>query len=68
MYKIVSSELLEPATSMFRFTLRRVVGQTPIRHEGKEARPTAQEKAELEAHLNLLAGTRPPKDKKRKRA
>ncbi|KAL9585086.1 MAG: hypothetical protein Q9203_004406 [Teloschistes exilis] len=39
LYQVVESELLDQDTSMWRFTLERCEGQTPIRYQGVEARP-----------------------------
>ena len=43
LYKVVSFKILDPKTAMYRFTMERVPGQSPIRHEGPGARPTLQE-------------------------
>lgn len=67
LYKITSHELLENKSQLHRFRLQRMEGQTPIRHKGKEARPTPEENEELKAVQNHLAGTRRGFEKKRKR-
>ena len=54
MYKIVSKELLDEDTAMYRFELRRAAGQDPIRYKGPEARPTAQEVLQLKKINALL--------------
>jgi hypothetical protein len=46
MYEIVDKEILNPATAMSRFSLRRLPGQDPIRWQGVAARPTDQELVE----------------------
>ncbi|KAL9577685.1 MAG: hypothetical protein Q9212_006208 [Teloschistes hypoglaucus] len=46
LYRVTDSELLVQETSMWRFTLVRCEGQTPIRYQGVEARPN---KEDLEA-------------------
>lgn len=43
MYEIVDKKLLDPATAMIRFSLRRLPGQDSIRWQGVEARPSDQE-------------------------
>ena len=43
LYQITADELLDEATAMHRFTLRRVAGQHPIRYTGVEVRPTPEE-------------------------
>jgi phenylalanyl-tRNA synthetase beta subunit len=43
LYEITNKTLLDPATAMTRFSMRRVAGQTPIRYQGEEVRPTTQE-------------------------
>lgn len=43
LYNIIDKEFLDADTAMFRFTLKREIGQTPIRWEGVEARPTDRE-------------------------
>ncbi|KAL8738506.1 MAG: hypothetical protein Q9181_000717 [Wetmoreana brouardii] len=42
-YTVMAQELLHEDTAMYRFTLHRCPGQTPIRWQGVEARPTAQD-------------------------
>ncbi|KAL8700882.1 MAG: hypothetical protein Q9201_005202 [Fulgogasparrea decipioides] len=42
-YTVVAHELLHEDTAMYRFTLHRCPGQPPIRWQGVEARPTAQD-------------------------
>lgn len=46
MYEIVGKKLLDPATAMIRFSLRRLPGQDPIRWQGVEARPSNLELVE----------------------
>jgi hypothetical protein len=43
LYEITDKEILDPKTAMFRFSLRRIKGQDPIRYRGAEIRPTDQE-------------------------
>lgn len=43
LYEITARTLLNPATAMMRFSMRRVAGQAPIRFQGVEVRPTTQE-------------------------
>jgi SAD/SRA domain len=50
LYKIVGKVLLEKDTTMYRFEMKRIEGQDPIRYKGKEARPTPQE---LEQYKNI---------------
>ncbi|KAI4196420.1 MAG: hypothetical protein LQ350_006565 [Teloschistes chrysophthalmus] len=46
LYRVIDSELLDQGTSMWRFTLERIEGQTPIRYQGAAARPTGWDKTE----------------------
>ncbi|KFY17460.1 hypothetical protein V492_00654 [Pseudogymnoascus sp. VKM F-4246] len=43
LYTVVEYTILDAATAMYRFSLRRCKDQDPIRYRGPEARPTAQE-------------------------
>jgi SAD/SRA domain-containing protein len=52
LYEAVGKELLDEEKAMWRFELRRMKGQDPIRYQGPEARPTLQE---LEQLKNLKA-------------
>lgn len=45
LYEITGFEVLDAATAMHRFSLKRCDGQDPIRHQGVEARPTGEELA-----------------------
>ncbi|KIM98050.1 hypothetical protein OIDMADRAFT_168505 [Oidiodendron maius Zn] len=55
MYEIVGKKLLDPATAMIRFSLRRLPGQDAIRCQGVEARPS---NLELVERRTLLLGER----------
>jgi hypothetical protein len=55
MYEITSKEILDLNKAMFRFTLQRLDGQTPIRYQNEEARPTQQEIHESKKIKELLA-------------
>ena len=50
LYDFVGFEELDRQTAMFRFTLRRVRGQEPIRYKGVERRPT---EAQLKYHREI---------------
>ena len=54
LYSITAEEILDPATAMFRFTLKRVKDQDPIRWRGIEKRPTNQEKKQRMMIRGLL--------------
>jgi len=56
MYKITGQEVLDAKTAMFRFTLKRLDGQDPIRYTGLEIRPTAQELREYKDIRHLTGG------------
>ena len=47
LYEITGKEILDPKAAMFRFSLRRIEGQDPIRYKGVEVRPTDQELKEI---------------------
>jgi hypothetical protein len=46
--------LLDEEKAMWRFELRRIKGQDPIRYQGPEARPTLQELEQLKGLKALL--------------
>jgi len=46
LYKITDREILDPKTAMFRFSLKRIKDQDPIRYDGVEIRPTNRELTE----------------------
>ncbi|KAL8774097.1 MAG: hypothetical protein Q9209_001205 [Squamulea sp. 1 TL-2023] len=52
LYRITGKELLHAETSMYRFTLKRVAGQDPIRFKGPEQRPTYYEKRKYDEMFN----------------
>ncbi|KAI9705919.1 MAG: hypothetical protein M1836_005325 [Candelina mexicana] len=54
LYDIVSHEVLDHATAMYRFSLRRQTDQDPIRYQGVEARPTDEEIAAYTKIRGLL--------------
>ncbi|KAI9682291.1 MAG: hypothetical protein M1817_000345 [Caeruleum heppii] len=54
LYEILAYEILDVATAMHRFTLRRRAGQDPIRFKGVEARPSVEESAEISKIRGLL--------------
>lgn len=54
LYEITDKEILDPKTAMFRFSLKRVKGQDPIRYKGVEIRPTDQELKERMTIRKLL--------------
>ena len=58
LYTIYDKELLEEATMLYRFKLRRISGQTPIRFQGVEARPTKREVDEWKKVQNLISRAR----------
>ncbi|KAH8746330.1 PUA-like domain-containing protein [Hyaloscypha finlandica] len=53
-YKIVSKEVLDKDTAMYRFELHREAGQDPVRYQGAGARPTSQELLQLKKINDLL--------------
>ncbi|TAQ86390.1 hypothetical protein B7494_g5292 [Chlorociboria aeruginascens] len=55
LYEIVSKEILNPKTAMFRFSFQRLSNQDPIRYKGEERRPTNQELKERMKIRELLA-------------
>jgi hypothetical protein len=55
LYEITDKEILDPKTAMFRFSLRRINGQDPIRYKGVEVRPTDQELKEIMKIREYLA-------------
>ncbi|KAK2832026.1 hypothetical protein FQN49_006928 [Arthroderma sp. PD_2] len=67
LYKICDYEILDEKMALHRFKLERVPGQTPIRYQGPEIRPSRREIEELEKMNNHIAKTRPVKELKRKR-
>ena len=69
LYTVVSNERLSKpdAPSMFRFTLQRCAGQTPIRCKGDERRPTDQEIREFRDTKGNVHAAKPPSGTKRKR-
>jgi hypothetical protein len=58
LYRIYDKELLEEATMLYRFKLQRISGQTPIRFQGVEKRPTKREVDEWKRIQNLISSTR----------
>ena len=48
LYRIQSYKLINPAKSLYQFSMTRDPSQSPIRWHGAEARPTSEELAELE--------------------
>jgi hypothetical protein len=54
LYQISDREILDPKTAMFRFSLKRIKGQDPIRYKGAEIRPTDQELRERMRIRKLL--------------
>ena len=48
LYKIVDYTIIDVSTLMYRFTMVRNEGQTPIRFGGTERRPTPNEVAEYD--------------------
>lgn len=50
LYTIAKYEVLNKATAMYRFTLRRCVNQDPIRYRGPEIKPTEYE---LQQHSKI---------------
>nr|KMM70436.1 hypothetical protein CPAG_06748 [Coccidioides posadasii RMSCC 3488] len=61
LYKIESEELMEESSSLYRFKLQRVEGQTPIRYSGPEARPTPKEVEEFRNLQKFASASRPKK-------
>jgi hypothetical protein len=55
LYEIVDKEILDPKTAMFRFSLKRIKGQDPMRYKGVEIRPSDQELKERMKIRELLA-------------
>lgn len=53
-YKITGYEMIDQATAMHRFTLRRRSHQDPIRCSGVESRPTEEELAEYSTIRGLI--------------
>lgn len=54
LYKIVGREVLDVNTATYRFSLKRVEGQDPIRYKGVEVRPNDQElKEEMKIKAQL---------------
>jgi len=59
LYDVVEKELLEPETHHYRFHLLRRNDQTPIRHQGLGARPTANERKaweKVQTYLGMKGG------------
>lgn len=54
LYKIVEAQLVDRATAHWKFRLRRESGQDPIRHNGREVRPTQPELRAFEANKRLV--------------
>ncbi|KAI5287019.1 hypothetical protein KEM54_006303 [Ascosphaera aggregata] len=52
LYRIISHELVHPETKLYRFRMKRLPGQTPIRWHGVELRPTAREVQHFNACRN----------------
>ena len=57
LYDIIDYHIIDPATAMHRFSLRRQPGQHPIRYHGVEARPTDEEKYQQLQIRHLLGMT-----------
>ena len=57
LYTVIDEEILDVATAMHRFSLRRIPGQDPIRCDGVEARPTSEEIAEYVKIRKLIGLT-----------
>lgn len=56
LYRIVDTELLDANRHMYRFTMDRQPGQSPIRYQGPGVRPSAQEQKKFLEIQNLLSG------------
>lgn len=54
LYEITEFELKDKDTAMYRFSMRRLPGQDPIRHKGPEARPTPEEKQAMQGLKGLM--------------
>ncbi|KAG0651624.1 RING-type E3 ubiquitin transferase [Hyphodiscus hymeniophilus] len=54
LYQIMAKEILDPSKAMYRFTLKRIEQQDPIRWSGVEKRPTRQELMERMVIRRLL--------------
>ncbi|KAL1954590.1 hypothetical protein VTO42DRAFT_885 [Malbranchea cinnamomea] len=67
LYIIVGKEIIDEESMLYRFELERCKDQTPIRYQGKEARPTAQEQEEFRRIQNYMATTKPRPEKKRRK-
>ena len=57
LYQILDYDILDAATAMHQFWLKRVDGQHPIRCQGVEERPTSEELAEYSKIRSLLGLT-----------
>ncbi|KKZ65913.1 hypothetical protein EMCG_08323 [[Emmonsia] crescens] len=55
LYEIHGMEVLDTQTMLYRFKLRRIPGQTPIRYQGDERRPTEKEVEEWKKTQNLTS-------------
>ncbi|OJD17701.1 hypothetical protein AJ78_02226 [Emergomyces pasteurianus Ep9510] len=58
LYEIHGMEVLDTQTMLHRFKLRRIPGQTPIRYQGVEKRPTEKEIEEWKKIQNLTASSK----------
>ncbi|PGH03088.1 hypothetical protein GX51_04275 [Blastomyces parvus] len=58
LYEICGMEVLDSQTMLHRFKLRRIPGQTPIRYQGEERRPTEREVEEWRIIQNLNASSK----------
>lgn len=61
LYKITEHELLDEEAVLYRFTLKRVDGQHPIRCQGAAARPTEREIKELRSLKEHVSIKKPAK-------
>ncbi|KAL2364133.1 hypothetical protein RJZ56_002952 [Blastomyces dermatitidis] len=58
LYEIHGVDVLDSQTMLHRFKLRRIAGQTPIRYQGEERRPTVREVEEWRILQNLDASSK----------
>ncbi|OJD22037.1 hypothetical protein ACJ73_06619 [Blastomyces percursus] len=58
LYEIHDVDVLDSQTMLHRFKLRRIAGQTPIRYQGEERRPTEREVEEWRILQNLDASSK----------
>lgn len=64
LYRITEHELLDQVSLLYRFTLKRIDGQHPIRYQGAEVRPTDREIKELKTLKEHVSFTKPTLSKK----